>query len=203
MSALTRDFGFCQPPKKSDMFWPILCITRVFSVCRHWHPLCKCACIFMKWQGSQIALVCSYLRVPKAAGQVKILIFLFKIKYFPIYGNNFCDAGQVLILRYFEARNDFIVWLCVREWTTSELHFFVKMTRGRCFFCWSFMFFLSFVCHAFVHVCLYVPCGHLLGKGWPLASRLWCLTVSLSLSHRYCGSGVVLHCIDSWSLHPK
>ena len=29
-----------------------------------------------------------------------------------------------------------------------------------------------------------------------------CLTVSLSLSHWYPGSGVVLYCIDSWSLHP-
>ena len=27
------------------------------------------------------------------------------------------------------------------------------------------MFFLSCVCYAFVRVCLYVPCGHLLGKG--------------------------------------
>ena len=26
-------------------------------------------------------------------------------------------------------------------------------------------FFLSFVCYAFVHICLCVPCGHLLGKG--------------------------------------
>ena len=40
-------------------------------------------------------------------------------------------------------------------------------------------------------------CGHLLGKGWPLGSRLWCLTVSLSLSHWYPGPGVVLDCIDS------
>ena len=53
-----------------------------------------------------------------------------------------------------------------------------------------------------MRVSLYVPCGHLLGKGWPLGSRLWCLTVSLSLSHWYPGSGVVLDCIDSWSLHP-
>ena len=30
-----------------------------------------------------------------------------------------------------------------------------------------------------------------------LGSRLWCLTVSLSLSHGYPGSGVVLDCIDS------
>ena len=60
----------------------------------------------MSWelvQGSKIALVRSYLRVPQAAGQVKILIFLMEIKYFPIYANNFCNAGQVLILRYFEA----------------------------------------------------------------------------------------------------
>ena len=44
----------------------------------------------------------------------------------------------------------------------------------------SFKFLLSCVCYAFVSDCLYVPCGHLLGKGWPLGSRLWCPTVSLS-----------------------
>ena len=62
--------------------------------------------------------------------------------------------------------------------------------------------FLSFVCYAFVWVCLFVPCGHLLWKGWHLCSRFWCLTVSLSLSHWYPGSGVVLDSIDSWSLYP-
>ena len=65
-----------------------------------------------------------------------------------------------------------------------------------------YVLFLSCVCYAFVRVCLYVPCGHLLGKGWPLGSRLWCTTVSLSLSHWYPWSGVVLDFIDSWSLHP-
>ena len=35
------------------------------------------------------------------------------------------------------------------------------------------------------------------GKGQPLGTRLWCPTVSLSLSHWYPGSGVVLDCIDS------
>ena len=39
--------------------------------------------------GSKIALVRSYLRVLQAAGQVKILIFLVKIKFFPIYANIF------------------------------------------------------------------------------------------------------------------
>ena len=42
-----------------------------------------------------------------------------------------------------------------------------------------------------MRVCLYVLCGHLLVSA-----------VSLSLSHWYPGSGVVLDCIDSWSLHP-
>ena len=59
--------------------------------------------LIMVTQGSKIALVRSYLRVPQAAGQVKILIFLLKIKNFPIYVNNFYHAGQVPILRYFEA----------------------------------------------------------------------------------------------------
>ena len=54
-------------------------------------------------QGSKIALVRSYLRVPQAAGQVEILIFLVKIIFFLIYVNNFCNAGQVPIFRYLEA----------------------------------------------------------------------------------------------------
>ena len=45
-----------------------------------------------------------------------------------------------------------------------------------------------------------MPFGHLLGKCWPLGSRLWCLIVTLSLSPWYPGSGAVLDCIDSWSL---
>ena len=53
----------------------------------------------MVHQGSKIVLVRSYLRVPQAAGQVNILIFLV----FPMYANKFCDAGQVPIFRYFEA----------------------------------------------------------------------------------------------------
>ena len=51
-----------------------------------------------------------------------------------------------------------------------------------------------------MRVCLLMPCGHLLGKGWPLGSRLWCLIVKLSLSHWCPWSGVVLDCIDSWTL---
>ena len=53
-------------------------------------------------------------------------------------------------------------------------------------------FFLSCVCYTFVRVCLFVPCGHLMGKGQPFGSRFWCLAVSLLLSHWYPLSSEVL-----------
>ena len=49
-----------------------------------------------------------------------------------------------------------------------------------------------------VSFCSLQPCGHLLGKGWPLGSLL--CDVFMCLCHfliRYPGSGVVLDCIDS------
>ena len=56
----------------------------------------------MQLQGLKITTVHSYLHVPQAAGQVKILIFLVKINFSHVC-QYFCDAGQVPILRYFEA----------------------------------------------------------------------------------------------------
>ena len=70
-------------------------------------------------------------------------------------------------------------------WSTSELR--VRLARRETglsppekyftdrskavFLLWIFyVFVLSCVCYVFVHVCLYVLCGHLLGKGWPLGS---------------------------------
>ena len=58
-------------------------------------------------------------------------------------------------------------------------------------------FFLSCACYDFVRVYLFVPCGHLFEKGLTFGPRLWCLSMSLSLSHWYPWSGVVLDCIDS------
>ena len=77
---------------------------------------------------------------------------------------------------------------------------FLLAAPRRCFFCGSFMLFLSCFCYTFVRVGLLMPCGHMLGKGWPLSSRLWCLIVKLPLSHWYRRSGEVLGCIDSWYL---
>ena len=74
------------------------------------------------------------------------------------------------------------------SWSTSELR--VRLAPLNRFkpssklFYWPFQGGTSFVdllcfCSVlcllcFVRVCLYVLCGHLLGKGWPLGSRLWC-----------------------------
>ena len=75
------------------------------------------------------------------------------------------------------------------SWFTSELR--VRLAPLNRFkpsskiFYWPFQGGTSFVdllcfCSVlcllcFVRVCLYVLRGHLLGKGWPLGSRLWCL----------------------------
>ena len=63
---------------------------------------------------------------------------------------------------------------------------------------WIFYVFFSVLCllyfFARLFVCaLWSPAG----KGLHLGSRFWCLTVSLSLSHWYPGSGVALDSIDS------
>ena len=66
----------------------------------------------------------------------------------------------------------------------------------RYFFCGSFVFFMSCVCHAFasVHCCLVATC-------WEMADLL-ALVVFCRLRMWYPGSGVVLDCIDSCFLPP-
>ena len=98
------------------------------------------------------------------------------------------------------------LWVLIHIWTKGEVgavkpsKIFLLTFPRRHFFCWSFMLFLSCVCYAFVRICLLMPCGHLLEQDWLLGSRLWCLLLSLLLSHWYHGSGMVLEYIDSWSL---
>ena len=90
-----------------------------------------------------------------------------------------------------------VTWMLARRETdlSPPVKYFYWPFQGGA----SFMDHLCYFCLVFVMLSL-MPCGHLLGKGWPLGSRLWCLIVKLSLSHWYPGSGVVLDCIDSWSL---
>ena len=79
----------------------------------------------------------------------------------------------------------------VREWACWR----------RYFFCGSFMFLFCLVFAMFcarLFICaLWSPAG----KGLTSWLSFVVSSVSLSLSHWYPGSGVVLDCIDSWSLH--
>ena len=59
--------------------------------------------------------------------------------------------------------------------------------------CFFFCLVFAIPLCASVYMCLVVICW----ERADLISRLLCLTVSLSLSHWYPGSGVVLDCIDS------
>ena len=60
--------------------------------------------------------------------------------------------------------------------------------------CFLFCLVFAMSLCASVYMCFVVTCWE---KVLPLGSRLWCPTVSLSLSHWYPGSGLVLDCIDS------
>ena len=101
------------------------------------------------------------------------------------------------------------------SWSTSELR--VRLAPLNWFkpsskiFYWPFQGGTSFVdllCFCSV-LCLLCLCARLFicalrspaGKGLTSWLSFVVSTVSLSLSHWYPGSGVVLDCIDSWSLH--
>ena len=102
------------------------------------------------------------------------------------------------------------------SWSTSELR--VRLAPLNRFkpsskiFYWPFQGGTSFVdllCYCSV-LCLLCLCARLFicalwspaGKGLTSWLSFVVSTVSLSLSHWYLGLGVVLDCIDSWSLHP-
>ena len=54
--------------------------------------------------------------------------------------------------------------LC-KQFGRPPVKYFTDRPKGGTSFVDLLCFFLSFVCYAFVHVCLCVPCGHLLRKG--------------------------------------
>ena len=99
--------------------------------------------------------------------------------------------------------------LCVWTKCTVEATFDQFKPSSKTFY-WLFQGGASFVdLLCFSVLCLLCLCARLFicalcspaGKGLTFGSRLWCLTMSLSLSHWYPVSRVVLDCIDSWSLH--
>ena len=56
------------------------------------------------------------------------------------------------------------------NWFKPSSKIFLLTVPRRYFFCGSFMFF-SVLCFSCFCVCSLLPCGHMLGMGWPLPSR--------------------------------
>ena len=82
--------------------------------------------------------------------------------------------------------------------SSKILYWFSKAVLLLCiFYVFVCLVFAMPLC-AFIYMCLMVTC-------WERADLLALVCgvlLSLSLSHWYPGSGVVLDCIESWSLHP-
>ena len=148
--------------------------------------------------------------------------FCSGIQFYLLLSPYLCFISLLYLDLYVLGDDAFISWglSCksntYESWSTSELRLRLAplnwLKPSRKYFTdrskavllmWIFYIFFSVLCLLCLCARLFI-CAlcHLLGKGWPLGSCLWCLTVSLSLSHWYPGSGVVLDCIDSWSLHP-
>ena len=95
-------------------------------------------------------------------------------------------------------------------WLNSFSFFITKICPPVKYFYWPFQGGASFVdhlcfcvlCLSCFRVCSLLPCGHLLGKGWPLGYCWWCLLYFCYylMWYMYPGSGVVLDCIVSWHL---
>ena len=69
------------------------------------------------------------------------------------------------------------VRLALLNWfKPSSKIFYWPFQGGTSFVDFFYLFVLSCVCYVFVCVCLYVLCGHLLEKSWPLGCRLCSLT---------------------------
>ena len=87
-----------------------------------------------------------------------LLFMFFKVKVKSMYVKD--------ILYSFRKRFKLRMRLVRRETDLSPpVKYFLLIVPMRCFFCGSFMLFLSCFCYASVHVCLLMPCGHLLEKG--------------------------------------
>ena len=108
----------------------------------------------------------------------------------------FMQTKHLCVLIHIWTKDDFCA---VKLIETLWLNILLTVPRLY-FFCGSFV--INVLCLSCFRVCSLIPCGHLLGKGWPLGS--FC-DVSLCFCHFpmwYPGSCVVLDCIDSWSLPP-
>ena len=97
----------------------------------------------------------------------------------------------------------FAAYICnnyqnLKTWLKNNIYHYQWTWNVEIFWMSSFVFYCV-LCFSCFHICSLLPCGHLLGKGWPVGSCWWCLLYFCYFSMWYPGSGVVLGCIVSWS----
>ena len=85
-------------------------------------------------------------------------------------------------------------------WNQFEPSIKINTNRSKEVLLLCIICFINVLCLPCIFVCSLLPCGHLKRKGWPLGSCLWCLSWFCYYPIWYPGTGVVLDCIDSWSL---
>ena len=83
------------------------------------------------------------------------------VQYFPIHIMLKMHVWKLKILTF--RNSNFKTWFKPSSKKISDRSKVVLLS-------WIFYVFYVLCVYAFVCVCLYVPCGHLLGKGWPLGS---------------------------------
>ena len=131
---------------------------------------------------------CDVIAAFKASLLLKVIIFEILLFF-----TEKCENNALKILTHSMAG---CVPFCFDGCLSPPVKYLNDRSRGYVF-CNYFMFcsVLCLLCLcARLFICaLWSPAGKRL-TSWP---RLWCLIVSLSLSHGYPGSGVELDCIDS------
>ena len=83
--------------------------------------------------------------------------------------------------------------LCTLTYFKPSSKIFLLTVPRRCLFSGSFALFISCVLSRF-HACSLLPCGPLLGKGWPFGSCLWCF-ISVFATFPCCILGQVWYLI--------
>ena len=112
----------------------------------------------------------------KVKGQpwpLKLIYSHFLIRFNISSENNDFGFNSIQENQFFKKKK--ILFKCIRKQIWPPVKYFTDSSKAVLLLWIFYVFVLSCVCYVFVHVCLYVLCGHLLGKGWPLGSRLWCL----------------------------
>ena len=117
-----------------------------------------------------------------------------KSKYYQLRFIVIAFFAQSFICMHY-ARNIYHVYRGNQGWIQD----FWNVVPRRWFFLWIICV-IYVLCLSCFRICSLLPCGRLERGGWPLGSCLWCLLWFCYFPMLCPVTGVVLDCIDLWSL---